>query len=134
MDRHGGPVYSAAEVQVERPSPKSRTVSVDQLILEVCGAMGVPLHEFYGVIKHPRVVAVRRLCSFLIRENTYLSFPEIARLMRRPNHSTIITQYKEYLRTVDVSGMMKVGQSNNVHHINIRPGYEAAMRVIQKEV
>ncbi len=82
----GAPV--AAAVRSGRPIP------FQIVIAEVCGGLNVDLGAFSGTGRHPRVVLARCICGHLGRELTTLSFPEIARYMGRPTHSTIISGCK----------------------------------------
>lgn len=128
---YGGPVYSVADVTSER---RYEMFSVEELIDRTCYAMGVTTMEVRGDGRNPRVVATRMLIAYMLRENTHMSFPEIARAMGRPNHSTVITAYKRYLESVDQHGMMHVKTNNGKDlSIDIRRGYEAAMRVVKGE-
>lgn len=68
-----------------------RPVSVARIIHVVCDALRVDPSDVLGSSRHKRVVFARALAAHLARSMTTLSFPEIAREMHRPNHSTIIT-------------------------------------------
>lgn len=52
-----------------------------------------PLH-FVGTGRHPRVLAAREAAVFLCRKYTVMSYPEIARAMGMPTHTTAIWQHK----------------------------------------
>ncbi|MBC7835254.1 MAG: ATP-binding protein [Phycisphaerales bacterium] len=85
-----------SELEGERP-PGSRTgrpsrpLKVEQISSVVCRDLGVQNSDLMGRGRHPRVVLARSVASFLCRRLTTLSFPEIARGLGRPNHSTIVT-------------------------------------------
>lgn len=66
-------------------------------------ALGVDRAEFSGRCRSPRVVLARGLSALLAREMTNLSFPEIARAMGRPNHSTVITAMNRMKSQLDGS-------------------------------
>jgi hypothetical protein len=56
----------------------------------VCRTLGVEFEELSGNGRRPAVVLARGIISHLARKMTVLSFPEIARGLGRPTHSTII--------------------------------------------
>ena len=64
------------------------------ILNRTCDFYGVSLGEVKGNGRHPMVVKARETASYLIREKTSLSFPDIARVLGRPNHSSIITMYQ----------------------------------------
>jgi chromosomal replication initiator protein len=68
-----------------------RAVVVGAIVEHVCGQLHVDVEEFCGRGRHKRVVLARALVAHLARQLTTQSFPEIARAMHRPNHSTVIT-------------------------------------------
>lgn len=80
--------FAGVEARARRP------VAIETIMREVCRALAVDVGELMGRGRHKRVVLARAVCSHLARRLTTLSFPEIARGMGRPNHSTIITAYK----------------------------------------
>ncbi|TVQ64273.1 MAG: AAA family ATPase [Phycisphaerales bacterium] len=69
----------------------SKPVSVARIAQVVCDELRVDPSEMLGRSRHKRVVFARALTAHLSRVMTTLSYPEIARAMNRPNHSTIIT-------------------------------------------
>lgn len=81
----------------DSPSPTDngfrprRPISTDTVVAETCKALCVELGDFMGKGRHKRVVLARSITSYLARKLTTQSFPEIARAMGRPNHSTVIT-------------------------------------------
>lgn len=77
------------------PQPSSgRPVQADEVLAEVCRALGVSRADVLGASRHKRIVLARSVCVHLCRKLTTLSYPEIARAMSRPNHSTVITADK----------------------------------------
>lgn len=87
-----------------RPTPPTEPVTVSPTIAvvrrpvlaskvrqEVLEAMGVTFEEISGRTGHPLVVWARRIITRLCRTYTTLSYPEIAKVVGRPNHSTVIT-------------------------------------------
>jgi len=83
---------SASERRVRRP------VGADVVLAEVCKALGVEVSEVQGKGRHPRVVLARAMVAYLCRTLTTHSFPEIAVVIGRTNHSTVITAYKRFER------------------------------------
>jgi chromosomal replication initiator protein len=81
----GTPEGSASPRKPRRPVPASVIVEV------VCEGLNVPMSELTGKGRHKRVVLARAVITALCRRMTTLSFPEIARAISRPNHSTVIT-------------------------------------------
>jgi chromosomal replication initiator protein len=71
-----------------------RPVQVREITAEVCRVLRVDVTELLGRGRHARVVLARSVTALLSRRLTTMSFPEIARAMARPNHSTIITACK----------------------------------------
>jgi chromosomal replication initiator protein len=78
-----------------------RPIRCEQIIATVCHQLGVEQTDFTGRGRHPRVVLARSVVAVLARRLTTLSFPEIARAMGRPNHSTIITAYQRLTRRME---------------------------------
>lgn len=71
-----------------------RPVPMEAILHVVCRELRVDPGEFAGTGRHKRVVLARAVTVQLARELTTLSYPEIARAMRRPNHSTVITAHQ----------------------------------------
>lgn len=75
------------------PTP-ARPVRLEEIISGVCSALQVSASEFRGRSRHRRIVLARWISAHLAREMTTASFPDIARAMGRPTHSTIIAACK----------------------------------------
>jgi len=88
--------------QVTGPLRARRPIAIETVISEVCTALCVELSELMGRGRHKRVVLARSLVAYLGRKLTTLSFPELARSMGRPNHSTVITAQKRLQSHLDV--------------------------------
>lgn len=80
-----------------------RPVRLDTIREEVCRALRVDGAELMGRGRHARVVLARSVIAHLARALTTMSYPEIARAMGRPNHSTIVTACKR------IQGQMERG-------------------------
>ncbi len=78
----------------EAPSRPVRPVRMTLIIEEVCRVLRVETSELFGKGRHKRVVLARSMCAVLGRWLTTMSYPEIARAMGRPNHSTVVTAVK----------------------------------------
>jgi chromosomal replication initiator protein len=69
-------------------------VRLEHVVALVCEKLNVTLTEVAGRGRHPRVVLARAMATLLARRHTRASYPEIARAMGRPNHSTVITAHQ----------------------------------------
>ncbi len=76
-------------------------IRLDAIIRAVCEQTRVTTEDLFGRGRHRRVVIARGLIVRLARELTTMSYPEIARGMQRPNHSTVITAYNRIGRQID---------------------------------
>ncbi|MGP1310710.1 MAG: DnaA ATPase domain-containing protein, partial [Phycisphaerales bacterium] len=76
-------------------SPKvRRPISTDEITDAICDSLDVSKAEVLGNGRHKRVVLARSLAAFLARRLTTRSFPEIAKDLRRPSHSSVVTACK----------------------------------------
>jgi chromosomal replication initiator protein len=71
-----------------------RPVRMEQIIEHTCRTLHVQPSDLMGKGRHKRVVMARALSAHLARSLTTLSFPDIARALGRPNHSTVVTACK----------------------------------------
>lgn len=78
-----------------------RPARIERIIELTCAQLGVSPEEFAGSHRHRRIVIARSLTVLLARELTNMSYPEIARAMHRPNHSTVITAHQRIQRQID---------------------------------
>ncbi|MDQ7014608.1 MAG: DnaA/Hda family protein [Planctomycetota bacterium] len=76
-------------------------IRLDTIIGAVCEQVRVTTEDLFSRGRHRRVVIARGLIVRLARELTTMSYPEIARGMKRPNHSTVITAYNRIGRQID---------------------------------
>lgn len=86
-----------------------RPIAVREIAQRVSGALGVDLDDLFGRTRHRRVVAARSLTAYLARELTTHSFPEIARELNKPNHSTVITQCKRVAEQIEANEAVEPG-------------------------
>ncbi len=79
---------------VASASRPMKPIRAEAIAHHVCQTLSVDISDVLGRSRHKRVVLARSLTAYLTRELTTLSFPEIARAMGRPNHSTIVTAHR----------------------------------------
>jgi chromosomal replication initiator protein len=70
---------------------EGKPVRIQTIVEVVCRRLGVERSDLLGSTRHHRVVIARAVVSYLARELTTLSFPEIGRALGRRNHSTVLT-------------------------------------------
>jgi chromosomal replication initiator protein len=78
-----------------------KPVRFEKILEEVCHQLRVETEDIFGSGRHKRVVLARGIAVRLARELTTLSYPEIARGLGRPNHSTVITAYQRIGRQME---------------------------------
>lgn len=71
-----------------------RPIRMEQIIEHTCRTLRVQPSDLMSKGRHKRVVMARALSAHLARSLTTLSFPDIARALGRPNHSTVVTACK----------------------------------------
>lgn len=76
------------------PAGPRKPIRLETIRDEVCRGLRVDPSDLLGRGRHKRVVLARTIISHLARALTTMSYPEIARGMGRPNHSTIVTACK----------------------------------------
>lgn len=86
-----------------------RPVRMHAIMDRVCTALGVTAEEFVGRGRHQKVVLARALSVLLARQLTNHSYPEIARAMGRPNHSTVITAHKRIVAQIEAGETLMLG-------------------------
>lgn len=77
-----------------RSTTARRPLRTEEIADAVCESLGVSKAEVLGNGRHKRVVLARSMIALLARRLTTRSFPEIARDLRRPSHSSIVTACK----------------------------------------
>jgi chromosomal replication initiator protein len=80
-------------VQAPRPA---KPVRMHVIVAQTCSALGVEAGDLAGKTRHKRVVLARALITYIARGLTTQSFPDIARALGRPSHSTVITAYQRF--------------------------------------
>lgn len=66
----------------------------EEIVSVCCAQYGLSFTQFASRERSPRIAAARELCVWLCRTRSEMSFPEIARAMGRPNHSSTLTMYQ----------------------------------------
>ena len=84
-------------VQTASATRPRRPVPIALIQTEVARSLRVELHDMAGKGRHKRVVLARAIVVHLARRLTTLSYPEIARAMGRPNHSSVITAHNRLI-------------------------------------
>ena len=87
----------------------TRPVGLDSIVDEVCRALSVELDELLGRGRHKRVVLAREMVTLLARRMTTSSFPEIARALGRPSHSTVVTAHNRVRGSVERGARVVAG-------------------------
>lgn len=87
----------------------SKPVRIAAILEVVSRTLRVDQSEVLGSSRHRRVVLARGMAVYLARELTTHSFPEIARALHRPSHSTIVTADKRTREMVAARAEVRVG-------------------------
>jgi chromosomal replication initiator protein len=87
----------------------TRPIRVDTIAEVVCRGLRVDMSEVLGTGRHKRVVLARSISAWLSRQLTAHSFPEIAKALHRPSHSTIVTQCQKVQRQIDAGEPVDAG-------------------------
>lgn len=87
----------------------TKPIRVDTIAEVVCRALHVDMSEVLGNGRHKRVVLARSISAWLARKLTAHSFPEIAKSLHRPSHSTIVTQCQKVQRQIDADEPVDAG-------------------------
>jgi chromosomal replication initiator protein len=91
------------------PGRSLRPIRAEQIVEEVCRTLRVEQVELLGRGRHKRVVLARTLSAHLCRQLTTMSYPEIARALGRPNHSTVVTACKRIAEQIQRDEGLKLG-------------------------
>lgn len=88
------------------PRAFARPVRIDTIITQTCRFLSVDPADLSARTRHKRVVLARALITHLARQFTTMSYPEIARAIGRPNHSTVITAYQRLAGQIAADEML----------------------------
>jgi len=75
---------------------RNRFGNIDDVIAVALNVCGVRREALGGTTRHPDVVRCRMLITRAARTVTDCSYPDIARAIGRPNHSTVITASQRF--------------------------------------
>ncbi len=94
------------------PAARDRKpVRLDDILTQVCNALNVERTDLFSSSRHRKVVLARSLMAYLAKDMTTRSFPEIARAMRRPTHSTIVAARKRFITQLEAGEVVSVGSA-----------------------
>lgn len=82
-------------------------IPIGKIVSSVCAVCEVEPGELGSPTRHPAVVAARSLVVHIARERTRLSYPELADVLGRPNHSTVITAH------VRIKGLLAMDKADS---------------------
>ena len=88
----------------------ARAIRVDGIIATVCDELRVVNEELASKGRHPRVVLARAIVVLLAKRFTNMSYPEIARAIGRPNHSTVITALQRLTKQIAAAQVLDGGE------------------------
>ncbi|MHC4994772.1 MAG: chromosomal replication initiator protein DnaA [Planctomycetota bacterium] len=95
------------------PAAEKRPVQLDHILHVVCETLTVDKRQILSPSRHRRVVIARSVTIYLARHFTTLSFPELAKKLARPNHSTIVTATKRVTEQIkNRQPLPEVGRSD----------------------
>lgn len=96
----------------------TKPITIQKIINHVCKEMNVTSKEIFSPSRHRRVVLTRGLIITLARNLTNLSYPEIAKKLHRPNHSSIITADQSIKKRMKTSETTHLNEDNTSLTIN----------------
>lgn len=108
---HGGGGAGGDGPGVSAAGASRRPVRVEHIIAKTCDALGVDTADLAAPTRHKRVVLARAVITHLARQMTTMSFPEIARAIGRPSHSTVITAHQRLERQIAAGEVFGIGPS-----------------------
>jgi chromosomal replication initiator protein len=97
-----------------------RPIQAELIIAAICEELAIDRATFVGRSRHTRAVLARSLGSYLCRELTTMSYPEIARALGRPNHSTVITADKRVRQQMDTTTDLAPEAGPNYAGVSLR--------------
>lgn len=96
------------EWTAQRPT-RTRPVRFETILDQTCKTIGVEKNDVLSASRHRRVVLARTMVSYLAREMTTMSFPEVARAQHRPSHSTVVAAYQRMSEMIAQEAPVCVG-------------------------
>lgn len=104
----------AGRGQVEGGSPRvDRPIPLELIARTVCRELGAEMGDLLGKGRHKRVVLARSMVVHVARALTTRSYPEIARVLARRNHSTVITAHQRVQRQIAAGQIVDVGSPHD---------------------
>lgn len=97
----------ADAILVDQMDGVLKIYSVEKIIKVVCTVFGVTKTDILSDGRAKKIATARKMAFYILRENTKLSLPSIARLMHRECHSTV------------VHGCKYVAQNEPAHKVTI---------------
>lgn len=88
-----------------------RAIQPAEVVRVVCRALAVEPSEMSSKGRHARVVFARAVAAYLCREITNASYPEIARAIGRPTHSTIVVADKKLRSRLSAPAPIELGEA-----------------------
>ncbi len=84
---------------------KTRVVTLDyddahSVIARVSETYGVPVSELLGRERQAELILPRHLAIYILREKLHLSFPQIARITKRNDHTTVMHAYNKIKKLI----------------------------------
>jgi len=108
----GAPIDAAfvasALGETRRVRPR-RPLKPEHIARVVADELAVDLAEVLGSSRHRRVVLARSAAAALARELTTCSFPEIARALGRPSHSSVVSAVKRLEKQLESDARCDAG-------------------------
>lgn len=114
------------------PARARRPIAGELILAETCKALEVEVHDVLDRGRHQRVVLARALVAYLCRTLTSLSFPEIAGVMGRTNHSTVITAFKRFERQMADGEMPDIQMPAAMIGLSLREMSELVAKTIAR--
>ncbi len=103
--RAGRGQVEGGAARVDKPIP------LEIIARTVCRELGVEMGDLMSKGRHKRVVLARSMVAQTARSLTTRSYPEIARVMARRNHSTVITAHQRVKRQIEAGQIVDVGST-----------------------
>ncbi len=93
----------ARALQSTPSNAPAKPIHAQQVARVVAEELRVDMSDLMSSSRHKRVVLARSIAAYLARRLTTQSFPEIAKALGRPNHSTIVTACQRVERQIERS-------------------------------
>ncbi|MCC5828222.1 MAG: AAA family ATPase [Phycisphaeraceae bacterium] len=87
---------------------RSRPIRPEQVLRTVSDLFGIAREQILGNRRQAQIVLARSLVMYLLRKLTHLSYPEIARFMKRPGHSGVLTAVARMEERIKDKGLEKL--------------------------